>query len=323
MRVALCSVCVCIHCRLTGFDIRLEIRALGTIAGMPPATDAPQIAGPHGEQWPALGLGTWRLGEASRDREREVATLRRALEIGYRLVDTAEMYGDGGAERVVGRAIREAIRQGGLVREQLRVVSKAYPHHADTPGLKRACDASRRRLQLESIDLYLLHWRGDVPLAETLDGFHELQRLGWIRYWGVSNFDRTDMVELARLSGAAACAANQVCYSLSERGVEFELLPWMHERGMPLMAYCPIDGGRLAKNLVLAALARSLDMTAAQLALAWLLVQADVMVIPKAGSDRHLLENWECRGKSLSAAMLSQLDALFPAPTRKHPLAMR
>lgn len=290
---------------------------------MQPLDDVPRIAGPHGERWPALGLGTWRFGEATRDMEREIATLRRALEIGYRLIDTAEMYGDGGAERVVGRAIRDAMRQGGLERQQLRVVSKAYPQHADAAGLKRACDASRRRLQLDSIDLYLLHWRGDIPLAQTLDGFQQLQQSNWIRHWGVSNFDHADMVELARHSGAAACAANQVYYSLSERGVEFDLLPWMRERGMPTMAYCPIDGGQLAKHAELAALARSLGMTAAQLALAWLLAQPDVMVIPKAGSDRHLQENWGCRSTTLSAATLNQLEALFPAPTRKQPLAMR
>jgi diketogulonate reductase-like aldo/keto reductase len=262
------------------------------MSSMLPAIDAPHIDGPHGEQWPALGLGTWRFGEATRDLEREVATLRRALEIGYRLIDTAEMYGEGGAERVVGRAVQEALRHGGMEREQLRVVSKAYPHHADAQGLRRACDASRRRLKLDTIDLYLLHWRGDIPLQETLDGFQQLQHAGCIRHWGVSNFDRPDMVELARLPGAAMCSTNQVYYSLSERGVEFDLLPWMRERGMPLMAYCPIDGGGLAKHLGLATLARTLGMTAAQLALAWLLAQPEVMVIPKAGSDRHLVENW-------------------------------
>lgn len=293
------------------------------MAGMQPSIDAPRIAGPQGERWPALGLGTWQLGETAREAEREVATLRGALEIGYRLIDTAEMYGDGGAERVVGHAIRAALQQGVVAREQLRIVSKAYPQHADAPGLKRACDASRRRLQLDSIDLYLLHWRGGVPLAQTLDGFRQLQQLGWIRHWGVSNFDLSDMLELSRLAGAAACSTNQVYYSLSERGVEFDLQPWMLERGMPLMAYCPIDGGRLAKHPGLAALARPLGMTAAQLALAWLLAQPEVMVIPKAGRETHLLQNWECRGVNLSATTRSELDALFPAPARKRPLAMR
>jgi diketogulonate reductase-like aldo/keto reductase len=290
---------------------------------MQPATDAPRIAGPHGEQWPALGLGTWRLGDATRDMEREVAALRRALEIGYRLIDTAEMYGEGGAELVVGRAVQEALRQGVMEREELRVVSKAYPHHADAQGLKRACDASRHRLKLDSIDLYLLHWRGEVPLQETLDGFQQLQQAGWIRHWGVSNFDRPDMIELARLPGATMCSTNQVYYSLSERGVEFDLLPWMRERGMPLMAYCPIDGGGLAKHPGLAAMARPLDLTAAQLALSWLMAQPDVMVIPKAGNDRHLLENWDCRGTKLSATTLKQIEAMFPAPKRKQTLAMR
>jgi diketogulonate reductase-like aldo/keto reductase len=162
-----------------------------------------------------------------------------------------------------------------------------------------------------------------VPLAQTLEGFQQLQQSGWIRHWGVSNFDLTDIVELARLPGAAACSANQIYYSLSVRGVEFDLLPWMHKHRMPLMAYCPIDGGRLAKHPRLAALAQSLGMTAAQLALAWLLAQPEVMVIPKAGSERHMLENWECRGMALSAATLIQLDALFPPPTGKQALAIR
>lgn len=290
---------------------------------MQPPIDIPRVSGPRGEQWPALGLGTWRFGEAARDVAREVAIVRRALEVGYRLIDTAEMYGDGGAETVVGRAIREAALQGGIAREQLRIVSKAYPHHADPAGLKRACDASRRRLQLDSIDLYLLHWRGDVPLAQTLDGFWELQQRGWIRHWGVSNFDLADMLELSRIGGAEACSTDQVYYSLSERGVEFDLQPWMRERAMPLMAYCPIDGGRLAKHPGLAALARPLGITPAQLALAWLLSRPEVIAIPKAGSERHLLENWACRGIALSAATLGALEALFPAPTRKQALAVR
>jgi diketogulonate reductase-like aldo/keto reductase len=292
------------------------------MAGMQPSIDVPRISGPRGDQWPALGLGTWRLGEAAREMQREVATLRRALEIGYRVIDTAEMYGDGGAERVVGRAIGEAVRQGGVAREQLRIVSKAYPHHGDPSGLRRACEASRRRLQLDSIDLYLLHWRGDVPLAQTLDGMRQLQQLGWIRHWGVSNFDLADMQELSRLAGADACSTNQVYYSLSERGIEFDLRPWMQERAMPLMAYCPIDGGRLAKHAGLIALARPLGITAAQLALAWLLAQPEVIVIPKTGSERHLLENWECRRIGLTAATRGELEALFPAPTRKKALAV-
>lgn len=285
--------------------------------------DCPHIAGPHGERWPALGLGTWRFGEASREREREVATIRRALEIGHRLIDTAEMYGDGGAEEVVGRAIAEALRQPGLLREQLRVVSKVYPHHADAASLVRACDASRRRLQLETIDLYLLHWRGDVPLRETVAAFEQLRQRGWIRHWGVSNFDLADMRELTLLKGAAACAANQVYYSLSERGAEFALLPWMRECAMPLMAYCPIDSGRLASHSGLTALAQPLNLTAAQLALAWLLRQAEVIVIPKAGSERHLTDNWSSRTVQLTPQTLQQLEALFPKPTRKKPLAMR
>src|SRR5512138_1256809 len=202
--------------------------------------------GATAEPWPTLGLGTWRFGESERKADDEVAVIRRALEIGYRLFDTAEMYGEGGAEQVLGSAIHDATRHGkGLRREDLRIVSKAYPHHADVAGLRSACDASRKRLQLDTIDLYLLHWRGSIPLADTLRGFEQLLSKGWIRHWGVSNFDLADLDELRALNGGAACAANQVYYSISERGVEFDLLPRMRQWQMPLMAYTPIDSGRL------------------------------------------------------------------------------
>jgi diketogulonate reductase-like aldo/keto reductase len=216
------------------------------------------------EPWPTLGLGTWRFGESERKASDEVSAIRRALEIGYRLFDTAEMYGDGGAERVLGRALHDAMQHDqGLRREQLRIVSKAYPHHADVAGLQRACDASRKRLQLDTIDLYLLHWRGNVPLADTLRGFEQLLSKGWIRRWGVSNFDVADLEELRALDGGAACAANQVYYSISERGVEFDLLPHMRQWQMPLMAYTPIDSGRIGQHAELAALAADLQVAAA------------------------------------------------------------
>lgn len=278
--------------------------------------------GSSAERWPSLGLGTWRLGESARSARHEVDLIRKALTIGYRLFDSAEMYGEGGAERVLGQALAQALREPGLRREQVHIVSKAYPYHGDVAGLRRACDGSRRRLQLDTIDLYLLHWRGDIPLAETVRGFEQLQQQGWIRHWGVSNFDTADVDELLALPGGRACSSNQVYYSLSERGVEFDLLPRMRALRMPLMAYCPIDGGRISRHERLATLAESLQLSAAQLALAWLLHQPGVMAIPKAGSEPHLLENWRSRDTALPATVLLELDSLFPKPTRKWRLAM-
>lgn len=279
--------------------------------------------GATGERWPTLGLGTWRFGENTRAAEREARLLERAIELGYRLFDTAEMYGEGGAEQVLGQALMRALRKPGVQREALRVVSKAYPHHGDEAGLLRACEASRRRLQLDTIDLYLLHWRGSIPLAETVRGFEQLRHRGWIRHWGVSNFDVDDLDALLAVPDGVACTSNQVYYSLSERGVEFDLLPLLRKRHIPLMAYCPIDGGRIARNARLAQLAAPLHLSAAQLALAWLLRQPGVIAIPKAGSEPHLLENWQSRDTTIPEAVWSEIDALFPRPTRKQGLAMR
>jgi len=292
------------------------------------------------EPWPRLGLGTWRLGESAGTAKREGTLIRHALDIGYRLFDTAEMYGEGGAESVLGEALAQALRGRSLRREELFVVSKAYPHHGDAAGLRHACDASRRRLQLETIDLYLLHWRGGIPLTDTVRGLEQLQQRGWIRHWGVSNFDVADLDELRAVPGGSACVANQVYYSLSERGVEFELLPLMRHWGRPggasmakfrrypcapmaLMAYCPIDGGRIARHARLSKLAASLSLSAVQLALAWLLSQRGVLAIPKAGSEAHLAENWRSRDVVLSGDVLPALDAMFPKPVRKQALAIR
>lgn len=281
------------------------------------------MLGASGETWPAFGLGTWRLGERTSAARDEVALLREAVDIGYRVFDTAEMYGEGGAETVLGRALTEAMRAQAVRREDLHVVSKAYPHRADVAGLRKACDASRRRLQIDTIDLYLLHWRGSTPLAQTLDGFHRLQAAGAIRNWGVSNFDLADMQELSRLKGGDACAANQVYHAPSERGVELDLLPWLCERRIALMAYSPIDGGRLANHAGLKKLAASYGASAAQLALAWLLRLPQVMVIPKAGRKAHLLDNWNSQHLQLPDAAWQALESLFPRPARKRPLAMR
>jgi diketogulonate reductase-like aldo/keto reductase len=282
----------------------------------------PKVPLPHGAEWPALGLGTWRMGERAAARGAEVAAVRLALEMGYRLIDTAEMYGEGGAERAVGDALAPALR-GGLERDALFVVSKAYPHHASVQGLQDACEQSLRRMQLDRIDLYLLHWRGAVPLRETVEGFEKLQRRGWIRHWGVSNFDLADLRELMQVPGGSACCANQVYYSLTERGVEFELLPWQRARQMPLMAYCPIDQGALADHPSLRPLAERHGATPAQVALAWVLRHTGVIAIPKAVSALHLRHNWAARQLRLDADDLARINRLFPAPERRQPLAMR
>jgi diketogulonate reductase-like aldo/keto reductase len=233
------------------------------------------------------------------------------------------MYGEGGAERVVGTGLKAALRKPGLSRSQLVIVSKVYPHHADRAAMLRACEASLHRLQVDTIDLYLLHWRGNVPLAETLKGFDELRRRGWIRHWGVSNFALNDLHELKSLTAETKCAANQVYYSLSERGVEFDVLPWMRRRSMPLMAYCPIDGGTLPRHRGLTALAEPLGISAAQLALAWVVAQPGVIAIPKAATLSHLVENWQVRKIELDPPTRRALDELFPAPAQPQPLAMR
>jgi len=273
---------------------------------------------PTGERIPALGLGTWRMGESARARRAEVEAVRVALEIGYRLVDTAEMYGEGGAEEVVG----EALAAGPVPRDAVFLVSKVYPHNASRKGTVAACERSLARLRTDRIDLYLLHWRGPVPLAETVAAFEHLREAGRIRHWGVSNFDVDDLRELWRLDDGERCVANQVYYSTSQRGIEFDLLPWQRQRRLPLMAYCPIDQGALAGNRALQGIARTKGVTAAQVALAWVLRQPDAIAIPKAVQAAHLRENLAAASIELSAAELARIDAAFPPPTRKRRLAM-
>ena len=281
-----------------------------------------EVTLPTGDRVPALGLGTWKMGEAPRQQAAEVAAVRLALEMGYRLIDTAEMYGEGGAETVVGQALAEALRAGTVARPDLFIVSKVYPHNASRAGVQAACERSLRRLGLDQLDLYLLHWRGGEPLAETLAGFEALQQRGLSRHWGVSNFDLDDLEELAALPGGAACAANQVYYSLSQRGIEFDVSPWQRRQRMPVMAYSPIDQGALAAQPGLDAIADRLQATPAQVALAWLLAQPGTIAIPKAVREAHLRENLAAADLTLSPDDLAQLDALFPPPRRKQPLAM-
>jgi diketogulonate reductase-like aldo/keto reductase len=271
---------------------------------------------------PALGLGTWRMGEGARPRRTEVAAVRLAVELGYRLFDTAEMYGDGGAETVLGQALAEAMRAGDVTRDELFVVSKVYPHNASGSGTPAACERSLARLRLDHLDLYLLHWRGQHPLAATVQAFGQLQSQGRIRDWGVSNLDTDDMAELWSTAQGPHCAVNQLYYSLSERGIEFDLLPWQRERGVATMAYCPIDQGTLARSAALQPLARRLSATPAQIALAWLVSRDGVIAIPKALQESHLKENLVAAGIALDEPALDELNRLFPPPSRKQALAM-
>ena len=277
---------------------------------------------PGGAAIPALGLGTWRLGESDATRKAEVAALRTALGLGYRLFDTAEMYGEGGAERVLGEALRGAIAAGDVTRDEVFVVSKVYPHNASRREAVAACERSLARLSLERIDLYLLHWPGSHPLAETVDAFETLRAEGRIARWGVSNFDLADMQALQRADAKGHCATNQVWYSASQRGVEFDLLPWQRDRRMPLMAYSPIDQAALAGNGALEAIGRRLGASAAQVALAWTLRSGDVIAIPKAVRAEHLRDNLAAADLALDADALAAIDAAFPAPRRKLRLAM-
>ena len=278
---------------------------------------------PGGEVWPALGLGSWRMGEAAASRRAEVAAVRAAIEMGYRVIDSAEMYGEGGAEEVVGSAVADCLRAGTVKRDELFIVSKVYPHNASAAGTVAACERSRKRLGLDSIDCYLLHWRGPVPLAETVAAFEDLRSRGRIRHWGVSNFDLDDMEELVAVEGGGRCTTNQISYSLTTRGPAFALLPWQEARGIVTMAYSPIDQGALSRNADLRALASRRAITPAQLALAWLSAQAGVMAIPKSADLGRLKENLDSRAVELSRDDLAALDRAFPAANRKTPLTMR
>ncbi|WP_070885758.1 aldo/keto reductase [Pseudomonas argentinensis] len=265
-----------------------------------------------GTQVPVIGQGTWRMGENRDQRKDEVAALREGIERGLRLIDTAEMYGEGGAETVVGEAISGK-------RDQVFLVSKVYPHNASRSGVVAACERSLQRLGTEYLDLYLLHWRGQHPLDETVEAFERLREQGKIGRWGVSNFDLDDLQEL----GEPACATNQVLYNPEERGVEFDLLPWQQRQNMPLMAYCPLgQGGALLADAALRQVAQRHGVSTAQVALAWALRQPNVLVIPKASDPRHLAENAASAELQLSAADLQAIDSAYPAPTRKQRLQM-
>lgn len=270
---------------------------------------------PCGERVPALGQGTWNMGDDDGRRADEIATLRRGIDLGLTLIDTAEMYGDGRAEQLVGEAVAGR-------RDQVFLVSKVYPHNASRRAMVKSCEASLRRLGVHAIDLYLLHWPGAVPLAETVEAFEALRRAGKIRHWGVSNFDTEAMQDLWRTPGGDAAQANQVLYNIGERGTEWDLQPWLRERGVPVMAYSPFDQGRLLRNRKLKAFAQERGMAPAQVALAWLLAQDGVIAIPKTGQLERVGEHAAALEKPLSEEDLQALDGMFPPPTKARPLAM-
>jgi diketogulonate reductase-like aldo/keto reductase len=268
---------------------------------------------PAGEAVPVLGQGTWRMGEDDRRFAEEAAALRLGLDLGIGLIDTAEMYGSGGAERVVAEAVAGR-------RDEVFIVSKVMPSNASRSGTIAACDRSLKNLGTDRIDLYLLHWRGSVPLAETVEAFETLKSAGKIRHWGVSNFDADDMAELGRLPAGGQVQVNQVLYNLSRRGPEFDLAPW--NGGVPLMAYSPVEQGRLAHNAKLAVIAARHGATPTQVALAWTIRRDGIISIPKASRPEHVRENAAVLDIRLSAEDLAELDRAFPPPARKRPLEM-
>jgi len=269
---------------------------------------------------PILGQGTWRMGESKSHREQEVAALKLGLDLGLTLIDTAEMYGDGGAEEVVAEAIAGR-------RKEVFLVSKVYPHNGTRDGVAKACERSLRRLKTDYLDVYLLHWRGSVPLEETFEGFMALKKAGKIRSYGVSNFDVSDMEEAQGVTGGDAIVTNQVMYNLAHRGIECDLAAWCRERSIPIMAYSPVEHGRAEQkgmlgNVVLTAVAARHEATPAQVALAWLLRRGTV-AIPKASNPKHIRENRGALDINLTPEDLAALDNGFPQPARKLSLEMR
>jgi diketogulonate reductase-like aldo/keto reductase len=264
---------------------------------------------------PQLGQGTWNMAEKSNLRRNEIAALRRGVELGMRAIDTAEMYGNGRSETLTGEAIRD-------IRDEVFLISKVLPSNASATGCVTACEASLKRLGVERLDLYLLHWRGRFPLEETISGFSRLLDQGKIAAWGVSNFDVDDMEELFTLEGGNACAVNQVLYNPEHRGIELDLLPWCRQRDVAVIAYSPVgQGGKLLQNRTLQELAGVRGVSPAQIALAWCM-REPVLAIPKAGSVRHVEENARASGISLTASEFEAIDKAFPRPRKKQPLAM-
>ncbi len=275
----------------------------------------PSVTLPNGEAMPAFGQGTWHMGEDRRRAADEEAALKLGIELGIDLIDTAEMYGSGTAEEIVARAIAGQ-------RDRLFIVSKVLPYNASQKGVVEACERSLKRLKTDRIDLYLLHWRGSVPLPETIAGFTRLQRDGKIRHHGVSNFGTEDMEEWVGLAGGETVAANQILYNLGRRGPEFELIPWCRERRIAIMAYTPLEQGRMLGNRALGKVAARHGASAAQVALAWLLRQDGMIVIPKATQPAHVRDNRGALDLALDADDLAALDRAFPPPKGRTALGM-
>jgi diketogulonate reductase-like aldo/keto reductase len=270
---------------------------------------------PSGTKLPALGLGTWNVGDDRGARAEEIAALRLGLDLGLALIDTAEMYGDGRSERLIAEAIAGR-------RDEAFLVSKVLPNNASRRGTVSACEKSLKNLNTDRIDLYLLHWRGGVPFAETIEALQSLQHAGKIVHYGVSNLDLAEMREWWKCAGGDGCATNQLLYNLSRRGIEWDLLPWLHERRVPVMAYSPLEQARLMRNTKFVAFAKREGMTPAQMALAWLLRRDDVIVVPKSSRREHVKENAAARDIKLTAAQLAELDRLFPPPQSARALEM-
>ena len=269
---------------------------------------------PAGEKVAALGQGTWNMGDSPATRADEIAALRRGIDLGLTLLDTAEMYGDGRAEQLIAEAIVGR-------RDDVFIVSKVLPGNASRRGTVTACERSLKNLHTDRIDLYLLHWNGGVPFAETLEALTTLQRAGKIRHYGVSNLDLAECKDWWA-AGGDATATNQLLYNLSRRGIEWDLLPWLHARGVPVMAYSPLEQARLLKNAKFAALAKASGIAPAQLALAWLLARDEMIVIPKASTTARVEENASARDITLSAAQIAELNKIFPPPKGARPLEM-
>jgi aldehyde reductase len=274
-----------------------------------------RITLPCGASVPALGQGAWHLGEDPARRDDEIATIRRGIDLGMTLIDTAEMYGDGKSELLVGEAIEGR-------RDEVFIVTKVYPHNASRRAMRAACDGSLQRLRIDVIDLYLLHWPGAVALDETVEAFEALQKAGKIRQWGVSNFDTRLMRSLLAVPGGDAVQTDQVLYNLAHRGVEWDLLPLLRQHRIPAMAYSPLEQGKLLKTRALTVFAKKHEMTPAQVSIAWLLAQEGVIAIPKTGNRKRLEENAGALARRLTPPHLGELDDLFPPPAGPTPLEM-
>ncbi|NTG46737.1 aldo/keto reductase [Agrobacterium rhizogenes] len=275
----------------------------------------PTVTLPSGITVPALGQGTWNMGENAARAKDEIASLKTGLDLGMTLLDTAEMYANGGSEEIVGRAIEGR-------RDEVFLVSKVYPHNASRKGTIEACERSLKRMNTDRIDLYLLHWRGEYPLAETVAAFESLKATGKIGAWGVSNFDVDDMEELFAVPDGRNVASNQVLYNLARRGIEYDVLPWCQERNIPIMAYSPIEQGRLLHHPDLIHIAKTYQATPAQVALAFLLERDGVIAIPKSSNTQRVAENRDAVSLDISDEDWATLDAAFPPPSRKKPLEM-